>query len=259
MRLSIGAGWNQTEADWMRMLRLPGVVALTIDTVSTGLSIQYGGALAWIGMVLTSPQHRGRGLATALMQELLGRLDAASVPTIGLDASSAGQPIYEKLGFVVTHSIERWFRPAPAGPASARGPAQVPSPPASLAELDARMTGLDRSAALLSLAADSCIVYSSGVDGFLMSRDGRLARYLGPGFALDPASLRGLVEAQLAIHSGAAWMWDLFPGHPWTPSLAAEFGFHPVRKLARMRYGKPHPLTDQVKPEMAAIAGFEFG
>src|ERR1044071_5633272 len=80
MRLKEAAGWNQTEADWRRILRLGprGCFAATVGgrLVATTTTTSYGRALAWVGMVLVEPEFRRRGIATALVRAALDSLEA---------------------------------------------------------------------------------------------------------------------------------------------------------------------------------------
>jgi len=98
------AGWNQKPRDWQRLLAFEPrgcFVALrngaVVGTVTTTV---YGTALAWIGMMLVHPEHRRTGIATRLMNRALEYLNHRKVSGVKLDATPAGQPVYEKLGFV---------------------------------------------------------------------------------------------------------------------------------------------------------------
>ena len=86
----------------------PGFVALMDDDlVGTITTTSYGTELAWIGMMLVHPDFRRRGIATALMKAGLDYLRGGGVRCMKLDATPAGQPVYEKLGFQPEWSIER--------------------------------------------------------------------------------------------------------------------------------------------------------
>src|SRR6185436_6961512 len=103
LRLKELAHWNQTENDWLRLLRLEpsGCFCATIDgeVVATTTTTTYGHELAWIGMVLVDPTCRQMGIATRLMQVAMEYLSKAGIMTIKLDATPAGRGVYEKLGF----------------------------------------------------------------------------------------------------------------------------------------------------------------
>ncbi|MGB9604498.1 MAG: GNAT family N-acetyltransferase, partial [Bryobacteraceae bacterium] len=71
MRLKEAAGWNQTEQDWLNLIELEPEGCFALETggvlASTATVVCYGNELAWIGMVLTAPEYRGRGFARRLM------------------------------------------------------------------------------------------------------------------------------------------------------------------------------------------------
>src|SRR5579862_3873502 len=74
--LSEAAGWNQTAADWERLLALAphGCFGIEMDGIlaATTTAICYGQDLAWIGMVLTASEYRRRALARTLLHHALG-------------------------------------------------------------------------------------------------------------------------------------------------------------------------------------------
>jgi predicted N-acetyltransferase YhbS len=112
LRLRELAQWNQTENDWLRLLRLEpnGCFCATIDgeVVATTTTTTYRPELAWIGMVLVDPKCRQQGIATRLMKIALEYLAEAGVPTIKLDATPLGCSLYRNLGFKDESLIERW-------------------------------------------------------------------------------------------------------------------------------------------------------
>jgi GNAT superfamily N-acetyltransferase len=59
----------------------------------------------------TSPQARGRGLATQLLQQAVDLCKEKNVHVITLHASKFGKPIYEKFGFIPNN--EMILRPTP--------------------------------------------------------------------------------------------------------------------------------------------------
>jgi GNAT superfamily N-acetyltransferase len=58
--------------------------------------------------VATPPEHRGRGIATWLLLRALAEARAAGALTASLQATKAGAPIYERLGFRDFGFIEMW-------------------------------------------------------------------------------------------------------------------------------------------------------
>jgi GNAT superfamily N-acetyltransferase len=250
IHLSLSASWNQTAGDWARLLALEPSGCFAIDQngtlAATATMLRYPPNHAWLGMVLTRPEFRGRGLARRLVEHALLY---AGARTIRLDASDMGQPLYESLGFIEECSIDRCLRePAPV---SGREAPEFAYPQA----LDAEAFGADRSAlvALLSVYDAASISNSA----FALGRPGENAAYFGPCVSTSPGAARELLEWFLGRHATEPVFWDLFPHHPQASELAAEFGFRPVRRLARMSLNAPAPeLPD---PRIYAIAGFEYG
>jgi GNAT superfamily N-acetyltransferase len=111
MRLKGAAGWNQTEADWLALMRFAPQGCFGIEAggriAATATAIVHEG-VGWIGMVLTDPRHRGQGFATALLEHALAYLDPLA-ETVKLDATAQGEPLYRRLGFVEEAPIERWY------------------------------------------------------------------------------------------------------------------------------------------------------
>src|SRR6266571_7013104 len=110
------AGWNQTLEDWRRLFCLEPrgcfVAALEGGVVGTVTTTTYGQALAWIGMMLVHEEHQRRGIGTSLMRQALEYLQGHGVKCVKLDATPAGRPLYEKLGFVSQGTLTRCRRPA---------------------------------------------------------------------------------------------------------------------------------------------------
>lgn len=233
MHLSTTVNWNQTEADWLRLLELEPEGCFGMEqedrVVASATVITYGRTLAWIGMVLTLPEARGRGHATRLMQECLDYCDRRGVAAIKLDATDLGRPVYEKFGFQEEYVVERWKGTLPA--------LDKVDFPIDL-ELDRQAFGADRSA-LLKLTGSS--------------RAGRVAAYVGPVVARSKDQARERIL--YAGASGPAY-WDLPMPNENAVALAGELGFEPFRKLWRMRRGAPM----EERPDLVyALAGFEVG
>jgi ribosomal protein S18 acetylase RimI-like enzyme len=57
------------------------------------------GRQAYVSNVYTRPEWRGRGIATRLMKGLIDSARAVGVTVLRLEATAAGKPVYEKVGF----------------------------------------------------------------------------------------------------------------------------------------------------------------
>jgi GNAT superfamily N-acetyltransferase len=257
MRLKDAAGWNQTADDWRKVLEVApeGCFGIEIDgaLVATTTAVCFGRDLAWIGMVLTDPAYRGRGLARRLMEHALEYLRERNVQWIKLDATDMGRPLYERLGFVTECAIERWMRPPGAVERRASGMRFEPN-----TALDREAFGADRSVVLRALAKfDAAAIPGSG---FALGRPGSRAAYFGPCVARSQETARELAAWFLGRHAAESVYWDVLRTNPAAVELAREFGFAPARKLARMSLGAPdaEPLGNRDELVFAA-AGFEYG
>jgi GNAT superfamily N-acetyltransferase len=73
-----------------------------------------GGMLPQVISMYTSPRFRGRGIATRLVVEQLAWLRGRGYDgRVGLHASDAGRPVYERIGFRAGSEmvIDLWARP----------------------------------------------------------------------------------------------------------------------------------------------------
>ena len=62
------------------------------------------GKTGYVLGVFTEPEFRGQSCATRIMQRLLEDAKRLGLDLVTLSASDMGRPIYEKLGFTVSHS-----------------------------------------------------------------------------------------------------------------------------------------------------------
>jgi GNAT superfamily N-acetyltransferase len=71
------------------------------------------GADCGIYWVATAPEARGRGLSTALMREAVAEARERGCRTSTLQATKAGQPVYERVGYRSIGTLEMWERRKP--------------------------------------------------------------------------------------------------------------------------------------------------
>jgi Predicted acyltransferase len=258
MRLKDAEGWNQTEQDWRRLLELAPGGCFGIEyegrLVATTTTTSYGRELAWIGMVITAPEFRGRGLATRLLTAALEFLDARQTGCVKLDATGMGSGLYRKFGFVEECPVERWLRP----PSPAGDPPIKPNSGEWDALLDRLAFGADRSALLAKLAQmESALIRGAG---YAMGRPGSRAAHFGPCIASGSQPAKSLLEWFLARHASESIYWDILPENQEAVALAGQYGFARSRQLVRMarRSGAAPGLPTRPR-EIYAIAGLEFG
>ena len=276
MELSSVANWNQTGEDWRRILHLSPEDCRCIEdggkVAATATLLPYGTRLAWIGMVLTRPEYRRQGLARQMMEDAISRAEQRGIRTLKLDATEEGRPLYESLGFAVENKVERWGwdsgtlefsagkTPADEGPSE--GPIDGTGISDDLRSMDAEAFGTGRMELLRMLSRSGG--YSATANGYVFSRPGRLARYLGPCVASSVAAARNMIARRLGVpmylpgeHPGSSpWYWDLLPANAAAVGCAQMFGFTRRRELWRMRRGQEIESNNAM---IYAIAGFELG
>ena len=267
VRLNALAGWNQTESDWKRFLAASPNGCLVVDdaakVVGTATTVSYEDRFAWIGMVLVDPEFRNRGIGTRLLRRMIEYLDDAGIPTLKLDATPLGKPLYEKLGFVSEYEIERWTlkRTTPVE----RVLNAAPLPTEQLSEIvayDRDVFGADRSALLRGLhrdRSDLTLAVRSGryMQGYAFGRHGRFADHLGPWMARDADSAEKLLRDFLERSSRDTVIADALKSNAAAGETLHSAGFTVTRPLTRMYRG---PNRFPGKPEsLCAILGPEFG
>ena len=269
MRLKDAAGWNQTEADWRRLLRLGsrGCFAATVDgrLVGTTTTTVYGRTLAWVGMVLVDPRFRRKGIATALVRAALDYLEVEGVKALKLDATPEGAPVYESLGFEAELRIERWV--GTAGGRTSESVASADTTPSQLFEqvfeFDRRAFGADRSELIRTLSDEACVAPSLRVGGggrlrgYALARRGSQAAYIGPVVA-EEAAAAALVLDDVLGRLGAGQIYvDLNATFEGGARELAARGFTKQRELIRMRHGEK--TSAGTSRNVLAIAGPEVG
>jgi len=262
MKLKEAAGWNQTEADWRRLIKFePNGCFAAIETdqlVGTTTTTTYEDDLAWIGMVLVDPLHRRRGIATRLIETALAYLDG-KVAVIKLDATGDGSPVYEKFGFKTESMVERW-RGTVESRSIEREDAAIDLN--ALLALDKRAFSADRSRLINYLIDDSRISpalvkdESGSLTGYAMARAGTRAVYIGPVVTSDKAQVENLLDRILGQLSGSSVYIDFSNECGVRSSVLADRGFVKERDLIRMSYGSRSVKTS---PLVIAIAGPEIG
>jgi GNAT superfamily N-acetyltransferase len=112
LEMAAAEGWISSEWELKFILSnfSPGCFILREDSLPVAFvtSIKYDKS-GWIGNLIVSESRRGRGAGTTLMKKALDALLNAGAETVWLTASPAGKPVYERLGFVETDVINRWW------------------------------------------------------------------------------------------------------------------------------------------------------
>jgi predicted N-acetyltransferase YhbS len=203
----------QRSSDWVGDLQLyrkiqpDGYIVAKMDEAVVGM---VGATIypdyAYVGMMAVHPANQRQGVGAALMRSLLTWLDRHQVPVVRLDASSFGQPLYERLGFVPYESVEIFQRgddlPACVSPSRVK-PLTI-SDLERVAALDAQAFGTDRSRVLRLLMESNpgrafFIPDGNGnVSGYLITQKNRI----GPWVMQNGEDAEALLQAALSLPVG---------------------------------------------------------
>jgi len=267
VRLNTLAGWNQTDADWNRFLAASPHGCFVMEdgakVVGSVATLPFEERFAWISMVLVDPEYRNRGIGTELLRRAIEHLDEVGIPTLKLDATPLGKPLYEKLGFVREYEIERWnlrrtVEENRATSAEIVAAAQL----TEILDCDRQIFGADRSNLLRSLAErgpDLTLAVARGaqLQGYAFGRRGLFADHLGPWMANDRDTARIMLADFLRRSSRDTVIVDALQANKVAGETLRDNGFTIARPLTRMYRG---PNSFPGKPELlCAILGPEFG
>lgn len=201
--LSKSAHWNQNEADWRLMLRTGhgwGITLADGTLAASTLVLPYGGDFAWVSMVLVDPAHRRKGYASRLLRTAIADLGNRGLTPI-LDATPAGREVYRREGFE-----DRWgfSRLALNGVFCVPVTENEVRPLRDsdwrwILALDAAAFGASREPLLRALAARlPGAAWICEGRGFVLGREGREARQVGPLVANHADAARALLARALA-------------------------------------------------------------
>jgi hypothetical protein len=193
-------------------------------------------------------------------------LDSYGAPSIRLDATSLGQPLYEKLGFVVEYEVARYagvLAPQHEIPGESEQSSLSASKYADLEHvlaLDFAVTGTDRRRFLERLLSEPTtearVVEQSGqIEGYLVTRPGRTSIQLGP-FLASPIAAKALTADATSRHAGRRAFLDIPLYNRANVKLAQRLGFAVQRTFLRMCRG---PSVKEDRGRFVAGSGPELG
>jgi len=205
-----------------------------IDNRIVGMGgIIYNGNTAWLYAIIVHKEHRNKGIGTAITQFLLNDIDGIRFPSVFLDATDFGFPVYKKLGFEIISEHVHFESAAPDATAQLSFFIK-PFEERYLNDilrLDQEATGEDRSAVLLENTADAWVYVSDDeLQGSYMPSLARglvIAKNAEAGIALMQARLKTTNYCMLPIENTIATEYLL------------QNGFKQIRTSKRMRLGQP--------------------
>lgn len=265
MGLSSAEGWNQTESDWKFLIEDPQniCVAAVSDgkVVGTTVALDYAGKLAWIGMVLVNKACRGKGISKLLLQYVFENYKGA----MKLDATTYGEPVYRKFGFLPEYTISRMVNTKTES--TLTPPELIPQPVSvkflsHIRSLDGIVFGTERKKLmkyLLQLYPQKGWVLLNGdrFEGFVLGRDGYRYHHIGPVIATDTGHAITLIAQALQQLATQAVVIDVLSDKKELIQVLQHHGFVEQRQFVRM-YKEQNPFPGNTGL-LYAIAGPEFG
>jgi ribosomal protein S18 acetylase RimI-like enzyme len=219
-------------------------------------------------------------VGNALLQKAITHLQTSGVQCLKLDATPAGQPLYEKLGFQREWGLNRWERKAgemrqQPKPESHRSKVEAQNAQVetrctirpflatdldAIVRLDALALGAPRRQWLSSLAKEARLIVSEAagrVCGFGVMREGSHAAYCGPVVALETGAAHAIISELLSnCEPHRTVFWDVPVPNDSAEQLVREHRFLIQRPLVRMFHGTNAPGAVDY---LYAIAGPEAG
>jgi hypothetical protein len=177
------------------------------------------------------------------LEHALKFLEGRAVTSVCLDATAAGQRVYEKLGFEPQYALTRYE----GRPAQARTPGQVTPATAGMLskiiEFDLQVTGTHRAKMLARLfkeAPEAAHVVREGgeLKGFVTCRPGANATQIGPCLA-EPAAGRVLLQHAMGRYAGQAVFIDVPRDNAPAVETVEAAGLRVQRHFIRMVRGEP--------------------
>lgn len=219
---------------------------LTLVARARGQVIGFGaanvyGPFAYVGLMATSPEVQKRGVARTILGRLTSWVESYGCPTVLLDASAAGEHLYESSGFEgvdTTMVFKRGHAPRPADRAPSNGPGVDLQ---ELAAFDAPRFGGDRGPLLAYLQERSAgrLLLARGPDGGVAGYLVAQPHALGPWVASSPAVAQALLARALDAFDFSVGPEVFVSGaNRDACDLLGRSGFREQRRLRHMRKGR---------------------
>lgn len=266
--LSNSEGWNQTEKDWKLLIENPLNTCLVAEhnntVIGTATALNHSNKVAWIGMVLVDKRFRGQGVGKMLLRTIIDALK--NIDSIKLDATPAGLPLYQKLGFIDEYKIYRMINPSLQSfrkQVFNYEPVNIDLESFSdVLKLDKRIFGTARTYLLQALLRNYpgkayLIKRNKKLDGYMFGRDGVRFNYIGPVFAFSHDSARILILKALESLNNQPVALDILQDKEDLIKWLESLGFIKHRHFIRM-YLKSNSYYGLIEYQYL-ISGPEFG
>jgi ribosomal protein S18 acetylase RimI-like enzyme len=266
--LSNNEGWNQTEKDWKLLIENPLNTCLVAEhnntVIGTATALNHSNKVAWIGMVLVDKRFRGQGVGKMLLRTIIDVLK--NIDSIKLDATPAGLPLYQKLGFIDEYKIYRMINPSLQRfkkQAFNYEPVNINLESFSdVLKLDRMIFGTARTYLLQTLLRNYpgkayLVNRNKKLDGYMFGRNGARFNYIGPLAAISENSARILILKALESLNNQPVALDVPEDKEELSKWLETLGFVKQRYFVRM-YLKSNSYAGLIKYQYL-ISGPEFG
>jgi GNAT superfamily N-acetyltransferase len=260
--LSLGVSWPHRPEDW-DMLRHVGKGFAATDGIGrvfgTAMWFSHGADFATVGMVITSPRLQAQGNGRWLMDQVLDRCGDRNLI---LNATRAAYQLYVSLGFVPEATVYQ-CQGETATTFPALGPIDDELRTVSeadfdtLAGLDARAFGADRTRLLHVLAQDSSgygIWRDGGLVGYAFRRRFGRGQVIGPIVASNDDDAMQLVSAHLAELPGQFARVDTRHKEGEFMTFLQERGLRVFDTVTTMSRGRPFLKAKSGEPSIYGLA-----
>jgi len=269
MKLSNAEGWNQTEKDWKLLIENPQNVCLLAEfnkkIVGTTTAMNYANQMAWIGMVLVDKECRGQGVSKLLLTNILKTLE--SFASIKLDATPAGQQVYQKFDFKDEYLITRFVTAAMKN-LSFDDDDTILAESIRLTDieeiiaLDEHIFGANRRSLIESLIKQYphkgwLLKRNNSIEGFALGREGNKYHQVGPVFGSTIHDVKMLIGRALKELIKQPVVIDVLNDKEDLMAWLNSIGFTIQRHFVRM-YKKKNSFPGIVDKQYL-ICGPEFG
>lgn len=236
-------------------LQPEGALVAKVDgrVVGFGAATVYG-PFSYIALMGTHPDVQRQGVARSVLGRLIHWIHVSGCQTILLDASAAGQHLYEVSGFeaidtTVVFKRQRDIRTTPGANPETNSPSEIDVP--ALTDFDSPIFGADRGRFLEYLRNDLPGRFfvshdrEGRVDGYLVAQK---TQTLGPWVASNPDAAEKLLSRCLDVVRFETYPEVLVSGSNTSAiGILENFGFKEQRRLKHMRMGEDVKRTRATK------------
>jgi GNAT superfamily N-acetyltransferase len=217
--------------------------------VATAICLKYSQRLAWIGLVISDPEYQRRGFARRLMNHAMEYL--SDVDSVMLDASTAGFPVYDKMGYQSLYKIHVYTGESQGFTPSSSIRRMMADDLPTIVDMDCKIMGLPRQQVLnwLFETSEAYVATGSGkITGYTFTRPLDPLRLVAWN-AQDAATAESLLQfgSNLAAESGRGLHVSIPETNETARSMVERHGLTIDRSVTRMVYGKQPPgrMTEQ--------------